>query len=177
MPGDALSRWLFGKMPSHGDFVSRGLDRDAREALDLWLSAEMAQARADFDGDEEKFDMAWRAAPAWLFVREHGAGWEGGAMAASLDRVGRRFPLLLAAPAADIAAAAGVATGCLGAISLGFEEGYEADRLHEAELAPVEYDWQPQVAEWALVGESKPLERLAGNCPAGLVASMLGKGE
>ena len=32
--------WLFGKIPAHGDFISRGLDHATHELLDDWLSVE-----------------------------------------------------------------------------------------------------------------------------------------
>ena len=40
--------WLFGKIPAHGDFISRGLDHATHVLLDDWLSAVMASGRYQF---------------------------------------------------------------------------------------------------------------------------------
>jgi len=80
---------IFGKLPAHGDFVARGIGAAEREALDAWLSGEMLAARAALGGDfEERYDRA----PPWRFAGPDGAG----VLVASVDGVGRRFPLYLA---------------------------------------------------------------------------------
>lgn len=117
---------LFGKLPAHGDFVARGMASSERDALDMWLSAEMAGARADAGaGFEDAFD----AAPVWRFALPDGAAWRAGALAPSIDAAGRRFPLLFGwagLPINAAGAAAGFADASLfGAIS----EGWDADRL------------------------------------------------
>lgn len=165
-----MSRWLFGKMPALGDFVARGLDQKARERLDAWLSQEIEAARVRW-GDG--FDARYDAAPAWTFVHRDGDAWHGGALCASLDRAGRRFPLVAAAPAKDAAAAAMVGTAWIGAMYEAFGAGWEADALFDATLAPAPAAWQPSAPEWALVGEDGPALRLAGAFPAGVVAGML----
>jgi len=38
--------WLFGKIPAHGDFISRGIDHATHVLLDDWLSTEVAAGRA-----------------------------------------------------------------------------------------------------------------------------------
>ena len=83
-----LGRWLFGKLPVLGDFVARGLDGQMRDALDHWLSADLAAARDRF-GDE--FEPRYDAAPPWRFIDcDPDGGWSGGALCASVDRAGRR---------------------------------------------------------------------------------------
>ncbi|MCC7267702.1 MAG: type VI secretion system-associated protein TagF [Caulobacteraceae bacterium] len=87
---------LFGKLPSHGDFVARGLDAPARAAWDGWLSEGMAGARAALG---EAFDAAYEAAPPWRFVTgpgPFGESWRAGTLTPSVDAVGRRFPVILA---------------------------------------------------------------------------------
>jgi type VI secretion system protein ImpM len=86
----------YGKLPSRGDFVGKGLPRDWQGLWDDWLQAGLAHAaqclgpaalRARLQAMEP-----WQCAvfvgtpdePAWC-----------GVLAASSDRVGRVFPLLL----------------------------------------------------------------------------------
>ena len=66
-----MTAWLFGKMPAHGDFVSRGLGPTMRDRLDLWLSAEMDVARAEF-GDE--FEPRYDARAALVLRRPNRTG-------------------------------------------------------------------------------------------------------
>lgn len=87
---------FFGKAPSHGDFVSNRFDRALRERLDGWLQRAISESRQTFDGD---WDATFAGMPVWRFVL--GAEVVGGkpvmgVMAPSADRVGRRFPLILA---------------------------------------------------------------------------------
>ena len=96
----AVGAWMFGKMPTLGDFVARGLGQQARVDLDTWLSQEMVSARAEAG---EGFEARYDAAPAWNFVECDDAGqWNGGALCASQDQAGRRFPLIM-----DVARPAG----------------------------------------------------------------------
>jgi type VI secretion system protein ImpM len=88
---------LFGKLPSHGDFVDRGMVADRRAAWDGWLSGALDQA-AQRLGDG--FAAAHDAASPWRFVSGPGplgGDWRAGALAASIDAVGRRFFIVLAA--------------------------------------------------------------------------------
>jgi len=78
---------VYGKLPAHGDFVSRGLRADERDALDTWLSTAMLTAREAWaDSFEDRYDHA-------LPLRCDGPGMSG-ALAASQDSAGRRYPLL-----------------------------------------------------------------------------------
>ncbi|MEP7221499.1 MAG: type VI secretion system-associated protein TagF [Novosphingobium sp.] len=167
----AVGRWLFGKLPSRGDFISRGLDMARRDELDRWLSAEMEQART---ASADRFESRYDYAPAWNFVDRDDAGdWSGGAMCASVDSVGRRFPVIMAAPAGDVAAAAEVSGACLSALCQGFVEGWDADALMAADLPFNSLPWNPQSPEWALLGEDGPALVLAGRFPQGIVSAML----
>jgi type VI secretion system protein ImpM len=166
-----MARWLFGKLPVRGDFVSRGLDMAQRDELDRWLSAEMEQARAS-SGDE--FESRYDYAPAWNFVDCDEAGiWNGGAMCASVDQVGRRFPVIMAAPATDVANAAAMSGACLAALCQAFAEGWDADTLMAADLTGTDLPWTPVAPEWALLGEDGPALVLAGRFPQGVVSAML----
>jgi type VI secretion system protein ImpM len=89
----------FGKMPALGDFFRINLGSSVVDPWDLWLQAGMLEARASL-GD--RWDACYMSAPIWRFTLSPGLIEQGGAigvMMASVDRVGRQFPLtLLAAP-------------------------------------------------------------------------------
>ncbi len=85
---------LFGKLPAHGDFVSRGCTPVEQAGLDAWLTASLADAQDRFGGEfVDRFD----AALPW---KGYGAG-AVGMIAASQDAAGRRYPLLLVCAATD----------------------------------------------------------------------------
>lgn len=166
-----MSRWLFGKLPAHGDFVARGIAADARDRLDHWLAAEMERARARWGED---FDARYAAAPVWHFVDGDAAsGWSGGILCASMDRVGRLFPLIVADPASDCAAAVAASGGCLALTGQAFAEGWTADQLMAAPLIAESLPWQPSGAGWALVGEDGPVAECGGPRPEGVIERML----
>jgi type VI secretion system protein ImpM len=88
---------LFGKLPSRGDFVQLGLPGSFVRPWDDWLQHAMA-------GSRERMGDDWLAAylesPVWRFVLPGGmcgAGPVLGLLMPSVDRVGRYFPLTLAA--------------------------------------------------------------------------------
>ena len=167
----ALGPWLFGKLPSLGDFVSRGLDQSMRDRIDRWLSQEMETARAKL-GDN--FNGQFDAAPVWNFVDCDDDGrWAGGALCASQDKAGRRFPLIMAAPASDATTAAALSAGCLSAMCQAFTESWDADGLATATIMPEETGWQPQGPEWALLADSGPALILPGSFPQGAITMMV----
>lgn len=92
---------LHGKLPARGDFVTRRLDGEFAEAWDGWLQRVLAASREALGaGWLESFLSApvWRfTVPAGMFSR---TGWIG-LIVPSVDRVGRYFPLTLAAPLQD----------------------------------------------------------------------------
>ncbi|MDC9813496.1 MULTISPECIES: type VI secretion system-associated protein TagF [Rhizobium] len=96
-PTEADRIGFFGKLPSHGDFVSMGLGRNLQSALDAWLQAGLQAAQQELGGDWER---RFRFMPAWRFIVERGL-WGpatvAGVLLPSLDRVGRSFPLVIAA--------------------------------------------------------------------------------
>jgi type VI secretion system protein ImpM len=92
---DAVRIGFFGKLPSRGDFVRVGLSRALASAWDGWLQAVIPKS--------PEHVAVLRNAPAWRFSL--GAGVCGphaacGVLLPSADRVGRVFPLLIAAEAA-----------------------------------------------------------------------------
>lgn len=88
----------FGKVPTHGDFVSNRLDRAFREAFDGWL-------RGSIRASQERLGDGWLnaflASPVWRFALAGGIAGRApvlGVLAPSADRVGRYFPLVVAVP-------------------------------------------------------------------------------
>jgi type VI secretion system protein ImpM len=102
MPGPEVTgarcAGLYGKLPARGDFLSRRLDNAFVQDWDGWLQRVTAASR-------ERLGAQWLehflAAPVWRFVLPAGmfakSAWVG-LMVPSVDRVGRYFPLTLAAP-------------------------------------------------------------------------------
>ncbi|APG87622.1 phosphatase ImpM (plasmid) [Sinorhizobium americanum CCGM7] len=88
---------FFGKLPTHGDFVSTGIDHTLQRELDDWLQAGL---RACQDRLGSRWRDAFHAMPAWRFIVERGR-WGpatiAGVLLPSADRVGRSFPLVIAA--------------------------------------------------------------------------------
>lgn len=167
--------WLFGKLPAHGDFIGRGLSPDLREQLDLWLSADLSRARARF-GD---FDERYRLAPPWSFTDRDPAGaWSGGALCLSVDAVGRRFPIMVAIPAAGPGHADAVAGAALEFVFEALGHGWDAVQLHdalsavggaEASEAPSE-DVRPG---WYIAAEDGTRIEADGRYPDGLIERMM----
>lgn len=88
---------LYGKLPSHGDFVLRELPQNFVQPWDNWLQASIAEARRAL---ADEFANVWAAARPWRFRLPAGACGElsvVGVLLPSEDLVGREFPLTLAA--------------------------------------------------------------------------------
>lgn len=164
---------IFGKLPAHGDFVARGLAPAERDSLDDWLSASMASARTAL-GDA--FDGAFDVALPWRFVQADGAGWLAGAVAPSVDGVGRRFPILARMPVDTLERGGDGAARCEAAIYEAFEQGRDADGLL-ASLAEPPGEWHdewPGAAGWWTIGGSPSAPLSAqGDRPPGLIEAML----
>ena len=169
--------WLFGKIPAHGDFISRGLDHATHVLLDDWLSVEVARARAKFTD----FDVRYVQAPPWYFVDVDSAGaWSGGALCLSVDKVGRRFPILVAAPANGADTAREVALAALELVFTTFSEGWDADQLalalgsipHVARADRGSGPVPPQ-SVWAIEADDGTRIEMTGRFPDGLIERML----
>jgi type VI secretion system protein ImpM len=95
----------FGKLPGLGDFASRRLPEDFIQRWDDWLQQGLGACR-------EVLGPPWLAlylvAPVQRFTLAPGVlgpmAW-GGLVMSSVDRVGRHFPLTLAAPVGSAMAA------------------------------------------------------------------------
>jgi type VI secretion system protein ImpM len=104
-PRAAVPGW-YGKLPSLGDFASRRLPVEFVKTWDAWLQEVLPATRETLG--EAWFDC-YLTMPIWRFVSLPGlvteSGWAGVLMP-SIDRVGRHFPLTVAAELASHAAAA-----------------------------------------------------------------------
>lgn len=87
-----------GKLPSMGDFVWSTPDPELRGPLDAWLQTGMHQFRLAYvDQWQAMFDNA----PLWNFIVPAGGLSKDciiGCLSPSCDRVGRRFPFVVAFP-------------------------------------------------------------------------------
>ncbi len=162
MPGDAVTARLYGKLPAHGDFVSRGFTRAEAEACDAWLSDALAHARAAHDA---AFDTRYDFAPPWRFAGED----MGGALALSQDTAGRRFPIYLEVPSASPLAAAAASEELL---YRAIAERWAADALTAAAeaLDPALEEAMPDAPIWWLEGSDAALD---GTRPLELLSRML----
>lgn len=99
--GAATGPGFYGKLPGLGDFVSRRLPRTFIDPWDRWLQDAIAQSR---DCLGEDWLDAYLTGPVWRFVLDGGLCGEAvvaGVLVPSVDRVGRYFPLVVAAPLPD----------------------------------------------------------------------------
>lgn len=96
--GMTASVGFFGKLPGAGDFVQRRLPGDFVERWDRHFEHAVAASRERLGASWQE---RWFASPAWRFVLAPGVCGESawaGVMAPAADRVGRCFPMVMAAP-------------------------------------------------------------------------------
>ena len=160
---------LFGKLPSHGDFIARGLSDAGMAAWDDYLTASLSDAAT-----LEDFDELYAVAPAWRFVTDVDGQAMCGVIAPSVDKVGRQFPIL-----------AGVAAGensemlidaCEAHLYDAFANGLDADALFGALQGFPDAPIAPDVpaAGWYLEDEDRVvIDRLDGNRPPALIRHMV----
>lgn len=89
---------FYGKLPCQGDFVSRRLPWEFTELWDAWMQRGLLAVREQLG---ERWLEHYLSTPVWRFRLAPGiAGPQGwvGLWFPSVDRVGRHFPLTLAAP-------------------------------------------------------------------------------
>lgn len=89
---------IYGKVPVRGDFVVRRLPRSFVEPWDSWLQEAMTCSREQLGED---WLPTYLTSPIWCFVLSAGLCSEqvmAGLLMPSVDKVGRYFPLVLAAP-------------------------------------------------------------------------------
>ncbi|RDK02442.1 type VI secretion system-associated protein TagF [Paraburkholderia lacunae] len=88
---------FFGKAITHGDFLSRRLPASFLDRWDDWLQRGLHASRQQLGAD---WLGAYLTSPVWRFVLGRGVCGErtwAGVMMPGIDRVGRYFPLTIAA--------------------------------------------------------------------------------
>ncbi|MGL6210123.1 MAG: type VI secretion system-associated protein TagF, partial [Paracoccaceae bacterium] len=92
----------YGKHPAKGDFLAQGVPFSLQAPLEGWLDQVLAEARWELGA---AWEGVWRDAPLLRFWVGEGVWGQpvAGVMAASQDRVGRRFPLILFCAGSDAA--------------------------------------------------------------------------
>jgi type VI secretion system protein ImpM len=89
---------FFGKLLSHGDFISRRVPPELLGPWEAWLDAGLEQSR-QFFGD--KWLETYLSSPIWCFCASAGCCGDrpfSGLLMPSLDRLGRYYPLSILAP-------------------------------------------------------------------------------
>lgn len=159
-PVDATAPGFFGKLRSHGDFVSRRLPPAMQSAFDGWLQAGLVRSRDELGA---AWTPTWVSSPLWRFVLAPGLcgprAWCG-VMMPSADRVGRCFPLVLAAGLDG----APLLADCLTSYAAWFA------RLEELALSSLEDGFSVgafDAALQALGGAPRPAPAAAAAGPAG----------
>lgn len=102
--GHAAAGW-YGKLPSLGDFVGRRMPHALESEWDSWVRAGMDELRSV---SPETWPEVFVSAPVWFFAaaaRVTGSAVLMGALAPSMDRVGRYYPLTILAAAPDVGCA------------------------------------------------------------------------
>ena len=88
---------FYGKLPSHGDFLQRGVNDDFVNRWDAWLQDGIARSRSELG---EAWLNVFLTSPLWRFAFASGVAggpaWAG-ILLPSVDRVGRYFPLTIVA--------------------------------------------------------------------------------
>ena len=91
---DAHGPGFFGKVPAHGDFISRRVSEALVGNLDAWLQQCLTASRLALG---ERWTEVFRISPLWRFAVSPGL-WADGAVCGismpSVDRVGRYFPMV-----------------------------------------------------------------------------------
>ena len=136
---------LFGKIPGAGDFLRRGLSPGFVQAWDAWMQGLLVAGRTALG---ERWQEAYFTAPIWRFAIGPGVAGASGAVGVvmpSVDRVGRQFPLCLAAETAEPAWSAYMsAAGTF-------------DQLETVALASLDEGGTPETLEHALSTVPAPL--------------------
>jgi type VI secretion system protein ImpM len=91
----------FGKLPALGDFLRMDLPQGFIDPWDRWLQEGLVASKAALG---ERWQDCYFSAPIWRFNLSAGllgAAPVMGVMMSSVDRVGRQFPLMMAAPMPD----------------------------------------------------------------------------
>lgn len=166
---------IFGKLPAHGDFVCRGMAADQQAEFDAALSRSVHAAQQRFG---EGYRDGFLAAPPWRCVIAANGSYLGGALAPSMDRAERLFPIFLARQSASRGEAAKGARACEDLLFRAIPEGWAVDQLlteAEALQGASDPDAEPEEGWWLDGGETlaPPTPHLSGTVPASLIEEMI----
>lgn len=98
MNSTVLSSGFYGKLPNVGDFISRRLPGSFVRGWDDWLQEAISRSQTMLG---EKWLDIYLTSPIWRFALSAGVCGDrayAGILMPSVDKVGRYFPLTLAAP-------------------------------------------------------------------------------
>jgi len=101
MPTEPLATGYFGKVPSHGDFISNGLPRSFIDPWDTWLQESISYSRMQLDDNWLNYYLT---SPIYRFVLSPGICGEQawlGILMPSVDRIGRYYPMTLSLSSAQ----------------------------------------------------------------------------
>ena len=135
MSGPDLSAGYYGKLPSHGDFLRRGLPDDLVTGIDRWLQQAISNSRQTLG--EAWLDL-YLTMPVWhvsMGPDVCGSSPWTAVLIPSIDRVERQFPFLIAAcwPSAAALVDAGDWHDKAEAVILStLDEDFTLDALQEA---------------------------------------------
>lgn len=131
---------FFGKLPSHGDFIGRGLPISVQDRLDQWLQRGILCGKNELG---RHWLPIWLNSPLWRFMLGQGIcgdhAWAG-VMMPSQDRVGRCFPLLILAEMRCLP----TLSDCFGELDIWFAH------LEEIALSSLETEYPLEWLEQAL---------------------------
>ncbi|WP_310534171.1 type VI secretion system-associated protein TagF [Novosphingobium sp.] len=170
---------IFGKLPAHGDFICRGMTADQQTEFDTALSGSVQAAQQRFG---EGYRDGFLSAPPWRCVIAAGGSYLGGALAPSMDRAERLFPIFLARQSTSPGEAAAGARACEDLLFRAIPEMWPVDRLMaEAEALPGACDGDAEAATepgegwWLDGGETlpSPTPHLSGTVPVSLIEEMI----
>ena len=103
---------FYGKLPAKGDFLTRGLPREFIDQWDDWLQVGMNDSR-ELLGDD--WLQTYLTSPLWRFtlpVNTVSADAWAGVFMPSMDKVGRYFPMMVAAQLPESSSHLLVAAAC-----------------------------------------------------------------
>ncbi|AWK85934.1 type VI secretion system-associated protein TagF [Azospirillum thermophilum] len=152
-----------GKLPARGDFVGHGLPRGVLEPWDRWLSTALAEAGRRLG---RSWEGLFAAAPAWRFALAPGLCGSlplAGILMPSSDRVGRLYPLTIAAALPRPMALAEAPVACAGWFARAEAVAADACRGADVEGLP---------ARLAILGPPEPKRPAAD--PATVVEALAG---
>jgi type VI secretion system protein ImpM len=157
---DGAALGFCGKLPARGDFVGAGLPRHFVEPWHDWLQRSLAESRGLLG---VRWVSAWLEAPVWRFALPSGLCGPDpvlGLWMPSVDRVGRHFPLTLAAvlPGGETAALLDGGAGFLAAAEAAGLDALSSDLPPDALLARVTEAAAAEIGEAAAAPAA---------CPAG----------